>query len=84
MRNHWLSEIEVKNLVTVLNTFLKDMFRGTKSDLDSWGPAMMRVLWDYGSQKVTDRILSAYTIEAKYDEQGRVQSIKLMMLPWSI
>lgn len=82
MRNAWLDEIMVRECARFISHSLAFSFGGEGVDEDSWGRFALGLIRKAGSQRIRDSLMWKYTFRYELDEQGRVQMLEFVRLPW--
>lgn len=86
MKNAWLDEIKIRNVVNNINSRLREKFIGSASQMEDWvNFTMQAIKLEKCSQKVVDMLISRYTFHYELDSANeKVCEIEFRKLPWFV
>jgi hypothetical protein len=86
MKNAWLDEIKVRNIVDKINSRLKEKFIGSNSQIEDWVDFTMQAIkLEKCSQRVIDMLISRYTFHYELNSTNeKVCEIEFVKLPWFV
>ncbi len=83
MKNTWLDEIQVRDIAEDISKSLGVAFIGTKMNMEDWGKHSLRMMKGLKT-RIRDSLMWRYTFMYELDEQGHVQTLEFVKLPWVV